>query len=250
MENNKEILEVVWLGQVEYRAAWDLQNRLAARIAAGERSPVLLLLEHPHVYTIGRRGDHGSLVWDEHERAQHGVDVVEVDRGGDITYHGPGQLIGYPLLRLALPGWQGGRLPQADFVGYVRRLEMVIINTLAYFGITAVQRDGLTGAWVPEQQMSAIMDGPPQTGKIASIGVKVDAKGVTHHGFALNLQPQMEYWEGIVPCGLDGVRMVSMADLIEPLPQMAQVAEQTAESFARIFKFEILWKEHIEEMDL
>lgn len=250
MEINQEILEVVWLGQVEYRAAWDLQNRLAARIVVGERSPVLLLLEHPHVYTIGRRGDLDSLVWDEHERVQYGVDVVEVDRGGDITYHGPGQLVGYPLLRLAVPGWQGERLPQADFVGYVRRLEMVIIDTLAYFGITAVQREGLTGVWVPEQRMAAIMDGPPQAGKIASIGVKVDAKGVTRHGFALNLQPQMEYWEGIVPCGLDGVRMVSMANLISPLPQMAQVAEQTAESFARIFNFEILWKEHIEEMDL
>lgn len=246
MKTNKETIEVVWLGLTDYQAAWELQNRLAAPIAEGRRPPVLLLLEHPHVYTIGRRGGRDNLVWDEPERKQRGVDLVEVDRGGDITYHGPGQLVGYPLLQLAAPGWQGERLPQADFVGYVRRLEMVLIQTLASFGIPAFQREGLTGVWVPDHRQAEISSSAARDGKIASIGVKVDVRGVTRHGFALNVQPEMDYWQGIVACGLDGVRMVSMADLIEPVPEMAQVVEQAVQSFAAVFGFEIIWKKQLE----
>lgn len=250
MKTNKETIEVVWLGLIEYHAAWELQNRLAAQIAEGTRSPMLLLLEHPHVYTIGRRGGRDNLVWDEQERLQRGVDLVEVDRGGDITYHGPGQLVGYPLLQLAAPGWHGERLPQADFVGYVRQLEMVLVQTLAFFGIPAFQREGLTGVWVPKHHPAEIPGGASREGKIASIGVKVDVRGVTRHGFALNVQPEMDYWQGIVACGLDGVQMVSMADLIEPVPVMAQVVEQVVQSFARVFNFAIIWKKQIEGVDL
>lgn len=240
MAKSGEILDVAWLGQVEYRAAWDLQNRLAASIAAGERPPILLLLEHPHVFTIGRRGRQANLIWDEQERAEHGVDLVEVDRGGDITYHGPGQLVGYPLMQLSLPGWQGERLPQADYVGYLRRLEAVLIEVLASFGIPAVRKEGYTGVWLPgtaEQQL-----------KIASIGVKVDARGVTRHGFALNVQPNMDYWQGIIPCGLEGVRMAAMADLISTPPEMAQVVERIAQVFERTFDFQLTWVDHLEEL--
>ncbi len=238
MAEHQKILEVVWLGRVEYRAAWDLQNRLADGIAAGERPPILLLLEHPHVYTIGRRGGQANLLWDERKRAERGVDLVEVDRGGDITYHGPGQLVGYPLVQLAAPGWQGDRLPQADYVGYVRRLETMLIEVLASFGISAIQKEGYTGVWVP--------GGAAQDGKIASIGVKVDARGVTRHGFALNVQPEAEYWQGIVPCGLEGVRMAAMADLISPAPDMAQVVRQVGEVFSRTFAFKLAWIDHLE----
>jgi lipoyl(octanoyl) transferase len=127
--------ETLFLGQVDYQAAWDLQNRLAAEIAAGQRAPTLLLLEHPHTYTIGRRGGDEHLLWDEARLQAEGASVYHVDRGGDITYHGPGQLVGYPLIPLATLGWQGDRLPQADYVGYVRKLEKVIILTLTRFGI-------------------------------------------------------------------------------------------------------------------
>lgn len=236
----------MWLGQIEYRAAWDLQYQLAGQIAAGERPAVLLLLEHPHVYTIGRRGGMDNLVWDEQERAEHGVDLVEVDRGGNITYHGPGQLVGYPLVRLAAPGWQGERLPQADFVGYLRQLESVLIDSLAAFAVQAVRKDGFTGVWIPASRLPAIPGSIPQDGKIASIGVKVDARGVTRHGFALNVQPQMEYWQGIVPCGLDGVRMTSMAELISPAPDMSQVIERVALTFARQFGFKLVSKNDLE----
>lgn len=243
MAEHSELLEVVWLGRVEYRAAWELQNRLAAGIAAGERPPILLLLEHPHVYTIGRRGGQANLLWDERERLERGVDLVEVDRGGDITYHGPGQLVGYPLVRLASPGWQGDRLPQADYVGYLRRLEAVLIDVLETFGIPAIQKDGYTGVWVSGTRLPG---GAPQDSKIASIGVKVDARGVTRHGFALNLQPAQEYWQGIVPCGLEGVRMAAMADIISPPPDMAQVVQRVGEAFARKFGFELAWIDHLE----
>ena len=239
MYPDREIVEVIWLGQVDYRAAWDLQNRLAAEIAGGTQTPILLLLEHPHTFTIGRRGGREHLVWDEPQRAQAGVEVVEVDRGGDITYHGPGQLVGYPLLRLAAPDWQGERLPQADFVGYIRRLEEVLIRTLAAFDIQAERRSGLTGVWVGV---------PSQPGKIASIGVKVDAKGISRHGFALNVAPRMDYWQGIVACGLDGVRMAAMADLLTPPPPMKQVVMQAALSFGNVFGVDLVWKVGLERV--
>ena len=239
MNPQRETIEVIWLGQVEYQATWDLQNRLAAEIAGGTQAPILLLLEHPHTFTIGRRGGQEHLVWDEQQRAQAGVELVEVDRGGDITYHGPGQLVGYPLLRLAVPGWQGERLPQADFVGYIRRLEEVLIHTLAKFAIQAERRAGLTGVWVPADSTSS------QPGKIASIGVKVDARGISRHGFALNVAPQMEYWQGIVACGLDGVRMAAMADLVTPTPPMKQVVQQAALSFGKVFGVDLVWKDEL-----
>ena len=234
-------IDVTWLGQLDYQAAWDLQSRLAAQIAAGQRPPTLLLLEHPHTFTIGRRGGLDHLLWDLNQRTQAGVTVVEVDRGGDITYHGPGQLVGYPLLPLASPGWQGEHLPQADFVGYLRRLEAVLIQTLAAFDLQAERREGLTGVWLPPENPH------PQPGKIASIGVKIDAKGISRHGFALNVQPDMAYWQGIVPCGLDGVRMVSMAEVISPPPAMRQVVDQTARAFGGVFNVELNWKELLAE---
>ncbi|HWR64831.1 MAG TPA: lipoyl(octanoyl) transferase LipB [Bellilinea sp.] len=234
-------IDVTWLGQIDYQAAWDLQSRLAAQIAAGTRPPTLLLLEHPHTYTIGRRGGQQHILWDLKQRTQAGVTVVEVDRGGDITYHGPGQLVGYPLLPLAAPGWQGERLPQADFVGYLRRLEEVLIQTLAAFDLQAERRDGLTGVWLPPETA----DTPP--GKIASIGIKIDVRGISRHGFALNVQPDMHYWQGIVPCGLDGVRMISLAEVLSPVPPMLQVVEQTAAAFGRVFKVELNWREMLAE---
>lgn len=225
---------VYLMGCMDYQEAWNLQNQIAQGIASGSRSGALLLLEHPHTYTIGRRGGWSHVIWDEDLRREKGIKVYEVDRGGDITYHGPGQLVGYPLLPLAAPGWQGQRLPQADFVGYLRRLEEVLIQACASLGLVAQRRDGYTGVWLPAAQPS---EGGPR--KLASIGVKVDAKGVSRHGFALNVHPDMTYWQGIVPCGLDGVKMAALQDLLDPAPTMEATVQAVIESFAKVFNLKI-----------
>jgi lipoate-protein ligase B len=225
-----------WLGQVEYQAAWDLQNRLAGEIAAGKRPATLLLLEHPHTFTFGRRGQAENLLWDETERQRRGIQVYWVDRGGDVTYHGPGQLVGYPLLALAplqaITTESGSpRLPQADYVGYLRRLESVLMRTLGRFGLAAERVEGLTGVWVrsPGGELA----------KIASIGVKVDARGVTRHGFALNVAPDMRYWEGIIGCGLADKAAISLAELLPDRPDILTVAQACVSEFGQVFGFNL-----------
>ncbi len=220
-----------WLGCVPYAPAWEMQRRLAMEIAAGSRPPTVLLLEHPHTYTIGRAGGAQHILWDQEQLRKQGVEVYSVDRGGDVTYHGPGQLVGYPLIPLAQPGWQGGHLPQADYVGFLRKLEQALILALSHWKIQAEQRAGLTGVWVPGE-------GQSQPAKIASIGVKVDARGVSQHGFALNIQPEMAYWTGIVPCGLEGVQMCAVADFVRPAPTMQEAAKLVAASLGEIFLLE------------
>jgi lipoate-protein ligase B len=237
-------LHTDWLGQIDYQAAWDLQNQLAAQIVDGERGPTLLLLEHPHTFTIGRRGGDQHLLWDEARLKAEGARVYHVDRGGDITYHGPGQLVGYPLIPLTTPGWQGDRIPVADYVGYVRKLEKVLIQTLAHFGIVSAQRQGMTGVWLPAEVWARCPrcdpGALPAPAKIASIGVKVDGRGITRHGFALNVNPEMRYWEGIVPCGLDGVSMACIADFLDPAPGVEEVARAAARCFGKVFGFDLM----------
>lgn len=216
---------VLWLGQVDYDAAWELQKRLAGEIAAGARPPTLLLLEHPHVYTFGSLAERANLLWDEAELARRGIRLRAVDRGGDVTYHGPGQLVGYPLLPLAALPQTGGKFVKDDFIGYVRRLEETLILALAGWGVTAQRVAGKTGVWVADA-------------KIASIGVKIDVRRVTRHGFALNIAPDMSYWQGIVPCGLAGVRMTSLAELVVDCPTVEQAAWQVAAAFGEVFGLE------------
>lgn len=226
------ICEVHSLGLVDYQTAWDMQNRLAGEIGRGERPPILLFLEHFPVYTFGRRGQVKNLLWDAAELERRGIRVVWTDRGGDVTYHGPGQLVGYPLLPLGQPGHSqpAGRIPQADYVGYLRRLEETLLRGLAALGVTAYRRDGLTGVWMH--------CAPPNIwGKVAAIGVKVDAQGVTRHGFALNVNPAMDHWEGIIACGLVDERPTSLAELLANPPPMQQVKQAVARAFGSVFGF-------------
>jgi lipoyl(octanoyl) transferase len=243
---------VLHLGLVDYQAARLIQEKLSAEVAAGVRPATLLLLEHPHTYTFGRRGHIENLLWDEAELARRGVAVHWVDRGGDVTYHGPGQLVGYPLLPLSPGGLQvsptGGnaRLPQADYVGYVRRLERMLIHALASFDLDGHQEDGLTGVWVHKAmgESPTIADqapaSQPELAKIAAIGVKVNARGVSLHGFALNVNPDMTYWQGIVGCGLVGYSVTSMAELLNPAPSMDAVTQVVINSFGKTFQFEMV----------
>lgn len=250
----RPICEVHQLGEVPYEPVWRLQEELALEIADGDRRPTLLLLEHSHTYTLGRRGSKENLIWKDDELSRRGIHVHWVDRGGDITYHGPGQLVGYPLLPLDTTGLQvnptlnTGRLPQVDYVGYLRKLEMSIIQTLADLGVKAHAIAGLTGVWVGSVDdrnspvSTAVND--PSISKIAAIGVKVDVKGVTRHGFALNVNPEMGYYDGIIPCGLDDYEVTSISQFIQPVPAMQIVVESFVRSFGQIFGYNMLTAEN------
>jgi lipoyl(octanoyl) transferase len=243
-------LIVRWLGQMPYQEAWDLQEQLAGEIAEGRKPPTLLLLEHPHTFTFGRRGRAENLLWEQEELEQRGVQVFWVDRGGDVTYHGPGQLVGYPLLPLAPGGLyveaQSGkkRLPQADYVGYLRRLEDMLIQALFSLGVAGAQMPGLTGVWVQPDVFSRCLRCPPnmrrKPAKIAAIGVKVDARGISRHGFALNVDPDMSYWDGIIGCGIQDYPIASLADLLQPVPDMQQVRQAVIQAFSEEFNYQII----------
>jgi len=252
-------LNVVDLGRIGYLDAMRLQEEYAGQIATGQRPPTLLLLEHPHVYTFGRRGHAANLLLGERALKDRGIEVHWVDRGGDITYHGPGQLVGYPLLPLkslaprpsvedriaagdeaaSTASLDSDRIPRADYVGYLRKLEQTIIVTLYAMGIAAAQRPGMTGVWVQPRVWARCRRCRPEDlgkpAKIASIGVKVDAHGVSRHGFALNVNPEMTYWDGIVPCGLAEQPVAAVADFLDPVPSMASVKLMLVDAFSGVF---------------
>jgi len=212
-------ISVYTLGLTDYPSAEILQKQLAQDVAAKRHPPALLLLEHPHVYTFGRQGKKENLLWSDEELEKRGITLHWTDRGGDITYHGPGQLVGYPILPLA----------DLDTLGYLRKLEAVIIQTLAYFGIQGIRVEGQTGVWVADEQDNL----PPA--KIASIGVRVDANRITRHGFALNVDPDMDYWKGMIACGLENQAKTSMANLISETPTVAEVTLRVIDSFSEVF---------------
>ncbi len=231
-------LDIIDLGLIDYERAWKLQDEYAAEIAEGKRPPTLLLLEHPHVYTFGRKGHAENLLWSEEQLKQKGISTHWVDRGGDVTYHGPGQLVGYPLLPLGKVSTDN-KLPDADYVGYVRRLEKMLIVAMAQFGIVTGQRSGLTGVWIQADVHSRCPRCKPEDkqkpAKLAAIGVKVDVHGISRHGFALNVNPDMEYWDGIIACGLSEP-VVSLADLLSPVPSMEDVKERIKSAFREVFE--------------
>ncbi|MGH3751544.1 MAG: lipoyl(octanoyl) transferase LipB [Pseudonocardiaceae bacterium] len=192
-------VDVRQLGTIDYHRAWELQRELAAARAEGTGPDVLLLLEHPSVYTAGRRTTPG-------ERPHDGTPVIDVDRGGKITWHGPGQLVGYPLVGLAEP---------VDVIDYVRRLEQALLTVCTGLGLPAGRISGRSGVWL------AAATGDPDR-KIAAIGVRI-SRGVTMHGFALNCQPDLTAFDRIVPCGITGAGVTSLtAELGRPVP-VAQV---------------------------
>ena len=177
-----EVLRATWLDQVQYLDGWRLQDAVAARVRASDDER-LLLLEHDPVYTIGRRGTIDHLLADASELRANGASVYRVDRGGDITYHGPGQVVGYPIVRLGERG---------DLVAYVRAIESALIDTLATYGVAARPEPSKTGVWVDLDN--------GRSAKIAAIGVRV-SRAVTTHGFALNVSTDLSAFERMIPCG-------------------------------------------------
>ena len=209
------MLRTRWLGRLPYDEAWDLQRALHEGRTEGRTSDdYLLLLEHPHVYTIGRHGNRSNLLITEGRLAQLDADVFDVDRGGDVTYHGPGQLVGYPIIRLVDP---------KRVSTYVRTLEAALMATLADFGIESWTERELTGVWT-------------DAGKVAAIGVRV-AEGVTMHGFALNVSTDMSYFGHINPCGIIDRTVVSVEQLLGRDVSIEEVVERFIPRFIEAFGF-------------
>jgi lipoic acid synthetase len=203
---NEGVLRNRWLGRVTYEEAWDLQRAIwEGRTISRTSDDYLLLLEHPHTYTVGRNGDGSNLRISQEMLSDIGATMLDVDRGGDITYHGPGQLVGYPIV--AVPRVEGG----FDVVGHVRRIEQVLIATLADLGVEAWTESGFTGVWT-------------RNGKVAAIGVRV-SRGVSMHGFAINVDPQMEYFSHIVPCGISDKPVTSVTELLGRSVSIEKVVE-------------------------
>lgn len=201
------VIEV--LGQVPYDEAWQLQKRYHAEIADGHRPATLLLLEHPRTITFGRSTKAASLLYSEETYRELGFAVHHVERGGDVTYHGPGQLVGYPLI------------PMVDKVGdFLRRLERLLLEVVAQFGISARPSPGYAGLWVPGEDGSET--------KLASIGIAVSRR-VSYHGFALNVATNLNDFEMIVPCGLTGVQMTSLKQLLGCPVSMDEVIDVVKE---------------------
>lgn len=188
---------------IPYHEAWDRQREIHAQVAAGEREDTVLLVEHESVYTAGRR----TATWD---RPVDGTPVVDVDRGGRITWHGPGQLVGYPIIRLAEP---------VDVVKYVRRLEQAVMDACAAFGLETMRVEDRSGVWLPAS-------GGKRERKICAIGVRV-AKGVTMHGFALNCAPDLASFDRIVPCGISDADVTSLGAELGRDVTLAEAAEPT-----------------------
>ena len=209
-----------WLGSVEYRAAWRLQHELVAARAAGTIGDQLLLLEHPPVLTLGRHSDPAHIRASPSELAARGIEVVHVERGGEVTYHGPGQLVAYPIIHLA----ERGLLLRP----FVRALESAMAATAGAYGVAAGQRDGHPGCWC------AVDTDEPR--KIGSLGVRVE-RGVSYHGIALNVTTHLEDFELIDPCGMPDARMTSIArEAAWPPDRRAPTTaaiEEAGEIFAR-----------------
>jgi lipoyl(octanoyl) transferase len=204
------------LGRVPYAESLELQRRLVEDRKAERIGDVLLLLEHPHVLTLGVRtgGGRGHILVPDERLASLGVDVFEAGRGGDITYHGPGQLVGYPIINL--------KPDRCDVHRYVRDIEDVLIRTAADFGIQAWRVDGLTGVWAAGDD------------KLASIGVRI-SRWVTSHGFALNVTTDLDYFRLIVPCGIADRGVTSMATLLNRPVAMAEVESRLIGHFCTVF---------------
>jgi lipoyl(octanoyl) transferase len=213
-------LEVHWLGRLAYRDAWDLQKRLASARASGSIPDQLLLLEHPAVLTLGRQADETHVLATPAELAEHGIEVLRVERGGEVTYHGPGQLVAYPIIRLA-----DRELLLRPFV---RALEAALVATCAAHGVRAARREGHPGCWIDPAG--------PEPRKIGALGIRVE-RGTTYHGIALNVDVELAHFDLIDACGMPGVISTSIAREAgrpDERPSTAAVA-RAAETFAAAF---------------
>ncbi len=217
MNNNIRKLICCDLGLIDYQEAWDLQKEIHQLRSENNIDDVLFLLEHPHTYTLGKTAHRENLVGDDNYLKKHNISVYDIDRGGDITYHGPGQLVGYPIIDLT--EWQ------RDTHKYLRALEEVIINVCKDFGLDATRVEHLTGVWIEDR-------------KIAAIGIKV-SKWITMHGFAFNINTNLELFNGIIPCGITDKAVTSLnKELDLTYIPLSDVKEKLLYHFNKIFNYD------------
>ena len=220
MSKSPRTVKACWLGSTPYREAWDLQARLVQALRDGVGSDVVLFLEHPHVFTLGKAARPEHVLWDDQERARRQVEVIWSDRGGEATYHGPGQLVGYPVIDLT----------HFDLTvpAYLRGLEQSLIDYLAALGVASTPgAPGLTGVWAGGE-------------KVAAIGVKLN-RSIVSHGFALNLTSDLEYFSGIVPCGHAELFATSVAELSGRQVATETAARAYADHFSRLLGCRFDW---------
>ena len=234
-------IHLLSLGRVPYAEALAIQQRVITARKQGLIGDTLLLLEHPPVLTLGRNASRANILVSDQWLASHGVELHEINRGGDVTYHGPGQLIGYPILDLRgdLPGKKGPHLGPVD---YVRLLEEALIRTCGDFGVMTQRICKLTGVWT-------VAGGSIREKKIAAIGVHV-SQGVTSHGFALNVTTDLRDFDWIIPCGIADRQVTSLeleADA-DRQPTMENALNATARNFGRIFERQMIWCESLDQL--
>jgi len=212
---SESVLIVLDLGRRDYDEVWALQKELHATVASGDKPAHLLLVEHPPVITLGRRADTANVLASEAELAEQGVQLRQVDRGGDVTYHGPGQLVAYPVMAL--------RGKRRDVARYFRTLEEIVIDVIASYGIEAGRHEGLTGVWVGDE-------------KLCAMGVAI-RRWTTYHGIALNVSTNLRHFRLITPCGISDKGVTSMERVLgRPVP-MDEVAARLVDRFAAEFGF-------------
>jgi lipoyl(octanoyl) transferase len=221
--SGRPVLTASWLGRVDYGDAWEAQRELFLARLDADRGDSLMLLEHPPTYTLGRRALEDDLVYKEAQRAARGISLFNVDRGGRATYHGPGQLVGYPIMALG-----GGEADNRyDVISYLRLLEDVVIAVAADLGVEAHRDRDHTGVWVG-------------TNKIGAIGVKI-TRGITMHGFAFNVSTDLTMFEGIVPCGIAGRWVTSVLAETGEHHGVKEVANLAADHLASVFDRSLVW---------
>ena len=233
------MINVLYLGRVDYSIALDLQQTLVRMVKEGRISHTLLLLEHPPVITLGRNAGMQNIVTSPETLVSRGIELHETDRGGDVTFHGPGQLVGYPIFDLR------AFEPRIGAVEFVRKLEETLIRTCGDLGVVTERIPGLTGVWTQN-------DVP---GKIAAIGVHI-SRAVTSHGFALNVTTNLDYFKLIVPCGISDKPVTSLEQEMaqsflsrdRKVPGLEDVAQQVARNFGRVFEAQTLWLDSLDAL--
>ena len=214
-------LTVFDLGLIDYKKAWDLQLDIHQKRRTGEIEDVLLICEHPHTYTLGKIAERENLLFSEKQLEEKQISVYDIDRGGDITYHGPGQIVGYPIINLE--DWK------KDTHLYLRALEEILIRVCAEYGLNSVRNDEYTGVWINNR-------------KICAIGIKV-SRWVTMHGFAFNVNTDLSLFNGIIPCGIQEKSVTSLSSELERTIRIEEVKNKVINIFKDVFEYNVISEE-------